>query len=33
VCWEHDWEECPVEVVELKTELAKARQKWEGRAA
>ena len=23
VCWEHNWEECPLEVIELKTELSK----------
>ena len=23
VCWEHDWKDCPVEVVELRSELAK----------
>jgi Homing endonuclease associated repeat len=23
VCWEHNWPECPVEVVELKAEIAK----------
>ncbi len=21
VCWEHDWKECPLEVIELKTEI------------
>jgi len=21
VCWEHDWKDCPIEVVELKTEI------------
>jgi len=21
VCWEHNWPECPVEVIELKKEL------------
>lgn len=21
VCWEHDWPECPIEVIELKTEI------------
>ena len=28
VCWEHDWKDCPIEVVELKKEIAtlKARQ-------
>ena len=23
VCWEHNWRECPVEVVELKTEVSR----------
>jgi len=23
VCWEHNWKECPIEVIELKTALAK----------
>jgi hypothetical protein len=23
VCWEHNWEECPLEVIELKTVIAK----------
>jgi len=23
VCWEHNWKECPIEVIELKTTLAK----------
>ena len=23
VCWEHNWEECPLEVIELKTEITK----------
>jgi hypothetical protein len=23
VCWEHDWNECPVQVIELKTEIRK----------
>jgi len=21
ICWEHDWKECPIEVIELKTEI------------
>jgi hypothetical protein len=24
VCWEHDWEECPIEVLELKNLLVRA---------
>jgi len=23
ICWEHNWKECPIEVIELKTALAK----------
>jgi hypothetical protein len=23
VCWEHNWKECPIEVIELKTALSK----------
>jgi hypothetical protein len=23
VCWEHNWPECPLEVIELKKEIAK----------
>ncbi len=23
VCWEHDWDDCPVEVIELKNEIRK----------
>ncbi len=23
VCWEHDWKECPLEVIELKSEIQK----------
>lgn len=23
VCWEHDWEDCPIEVIELKSEIKK----------
>lgn len=23
VCWEHDWKECPIEVIELKSEIRK----------
>lgn len=22
ICWEHDWKDCPLEVIELKTEIA-----------
>ena len=25
VCWEHNWPECPLEVIELKKEIAKLR--------
>jgi hypothetical protein len=33
VCWEHDWEECPVEVLELRGELERARAREWQRAA
>ncbi len=23
VCWEHDWKDCPLEVIELKKEIEK----------
>ena len=25
VCWEHDWKDCPVEVIELRKEIEKLR--------
>jgi hypothetical protein len=25
VCWEHNWPECPLEVIELKKEIEKLR--------
>jgi hypothetical protein len=27
VCWEHDWPNCPVKVLELRKEIAKARKR------
>lgn len=34
VCWEHDWKECPVEVMELRAEVARVGRGWgEMRAA
>lgn len=26
VCWEHDWNECPIEVIELKSEIEKLKE-------
>lgn len=26
ICWEHDWKECPVEVIELKSEIEKLKE-------
>ena len=30
VCWEHNWEECPLEVIELKTVIA---EDWENKTS
>jgi hypothetical protein len=27
VCWKHNWEDCPLEVIELSKELEKWRQR------
>jgi hypothetical protein len=29
VCWDHDWPECPIEVIELKTEVRKVQSRAE----
>ena len=26
VCWEHDWQDCPIEVIELRKEIERLRQ-------
>ena len=26
VCWEHDWKDCPIEVIELRTKIMELRQ-------
>lgn len=26
VCWEHDWKECPIEVIELKSIIKKLKE-------
>lgn len=33
VCWEHDWKDCPVEVIDLKEEMRKAIAKGVGDGA
>jgi len=33
VCWEHNWAECPLEVIELKTELERLQKEGRGRFA
>jgi hypothetical protein len=30
VCWKHNWENCPLEVIELRKELQKWRERGEG---
>jgi len=30
VCWEHNWEQCPLDVVELKSTLMAMRAEWRG---